>query len=59
MFAAPLSSMGSLDDIGVRIGMVCAVLSVGDLIGPPISGTIRVATGGYVAVGIYAGKFSF
>jgi hypothetical protein len=40
------------------IGMVFTVCSIGALCGPPISGLIEARTGGYVAVGYYAGMYS-
>jgi MFS family permease len=57
LIAAPLIPMGDSSDVGRRIGMFLTVLSLGALAGPPISGAIAHATGGYTAVGIYAGKF--
>ena len=37
--------------------MFFTVVALGALVGPPISGAINVATGGYKAVGIYAGMY--
>jgi hypothetical protein len=39
--------------------MYLTILSFGSLMGPPISGAINRATGGYSVVGIYAGQPSF
>lgn len=49
--------MGDMDDAGQRIGMCFAVMSIGSLAGPPISGAIDAAIGGFVAVGFYASEF--
>lgn len=48
--------MGEIGDAGRRIGMFMTILSAGALIGPPISGAINDRTGGYEAVGYYAGE---
>jgi MFS transporter, MCT family, solute carrier family 16 (monocarboxylic acid transporters), member 10 len=57
MLAAPIISMGDTRSVGVRVGMFFSVLALGALAGPPISGAINTATGGYKAVGYYAGNF--
>jgi len=57
LIAVPLIPMGDASDVGRRIGMYLTVLSLGALAGPPISGAVTHATGGYTAVGIYAGEF--
>lgn len=36
-----------------------SILAVGALVGPPISGSINTATGGFEAVGYYAGRSLF
>lgn len=36
--------------------MVMSIAAIGAVAGPPISGAINEATGGYNAVGYYAGK---
>ncbi|KAG6899451.1 hypothetical protein C0993_010233, partial [Termitomyces sp. T159_Od127] len=51
-------SLGITDDIGRRIGMFMSIFAFGALAGPPISGAINTATGGFEAVGYYAGKSS-
>lgn len=51
--------MGNVDEMGLRIGMFCVALAIGDLTGPPVSGAINTATGGYIAVGFYAGELPF
>ncbi|KAI0063412.1 MFS general substrate transporter [Artomyces pyxidatus] len=55
LLAAPMMAFGETADVGRRTGMFMTVMSFGALAGPPISGAINVATGGYHAVGIYAG----
>ena len=44
------------ENVGMRVGMFFSVLALGALIGPPISGAIYNATGGFKAVGYYAGE---
>ncbi|KAF9518774.1 hypothetical protein BS47DRAFT_1325097 [Hydnum rufescens UP504] len=58
LMALPVAkpSMGGQGDIGRRTGMVFTVCSIGALCGPPISGLIEARTGGYIAVGYYAGS---
>lgn len=55
LLQSPMFSMGSMHDVGQRIGMCFTIVSIGSLAGPPISGAINAATGGFVAVGFYAG----
>ena len=50
--------MGDTHDVGLRVGMSMTVLAFGAVAGPPISGAINQATGGFEAVGDYAGMFS-
>ena len=47
--------MGDTEDVGRRLGMFMSILSIGALAGPPISGAIGTATGGFKDVGFYAG----
>jgi len=54
---APMIAFGDSTDVGRRLGMYLTILSFGALAGPPISGAIAKSTGGYSAVGIYAGMF--
>lgn len=49
--------MGSVNDIGRRTGMCMTILALGALAGPPISGAINTATGGFKAVGYFAGEY--
>ncbi|ESK88196.1 hypothetical protein Moror_5533 [Moniliophthora roreri MCA 2997] len=48
--------MGEIQDIGRRAGMFLSIGAIGALIGPPISGAINHATGGYEKVAHYAGS---
>lgn len=57
MLSAPLFSMGETQTVGLRVGMFFSILALGALAGPPISGAINDASGGYKAVGYYAGAF--
>lgn len=47
---------GGPEDVGRRVGMFLSCLALGALAGPPISGAVRTATGGFEAVGWYAGS---
>ena len=49
--------MGETQTVGLRVGMFFSILALGALAGPPISGAINDASGGYKAVGYYAGAF--
>ncbi|KAF8687073.1 hypothetical protein AX14_003722 [Amanita brunnescens Koide BX004] len=55
----PVIEMGDTSDVGRRIGMFMSILALGALGGPPISGAINTATGGFEAVGWYAGSMIF
>lgn len=48
-------AMGTAHDVGRRVGMAMTIFAMGALAGPPISGAINAGTGGYKAVGYYAG----
>ncbi|KAI0306291.1 MFS general substrate transporter [Multifurca ochricompacta] len=56
LIGVPMISLGDSTDVGRRTGMYLTILSLGALAGPPISGAINHATGGYTAVGVYAGS---
>ncbi|KAH9966149.1 MFS general substrate transporter [Russula compacta] len=56
LIAVPMIALGDSTDVGRRTGMYLTILSLGALAGPPISGAINRATGGYTTVGIYAGS---
>ncbi|EPQ57826.1 MFS general substrate transporter [Gloeophyllum trabeum ATCC 11539] len=55
LLIAPVLALGETGDVGRRVGMTMTIQAFGALAGPPISGAINVATGGYLATGIYAG----
>lgn len=57
LFLAALSSFATNPNTaGVRIGMVCTIISFSALTGPPIGGAIiNVTIGGYEAAEIWAG----
>ncbi|KAK1221559.1 hypothetical protein PQX77_015678 [Marasmius sp. AFHP31] len=55
-FLLPLYEMGEIQEIGRRTGMVMSIGALGALTGPPISGAINHATGGFEAVGYFAGS---
>ncbi|KAK0474234.1 major facilitator superfamily domain-containing protein [Armillaria novae-zelandiae] len=56
LLCAPIIEFGDTADVGRRVGMMMSILAVGALVGPPISGSINAATGGFEAVGYYAGS---
>lgn len=47
--------MGPTSEVGLRVGVAMTLLGLGALIGPPISGAIEDSSGGFPAVGYYAG----
>jgi MCP family monocarboxylic acid transporter-like MFS transporter 10 len=47
--------MGEVEDVGRRSGMMMTIIAMGALAGPPISGAINNATGGFREVGYFAG----
>ncbi len=55
LMGAPMMALGESTDVGRRTGMYFTIVSLGALAGPPISGAIYHTTGGYTAVGIFAG----
>jgi MCP family monocarboxylic acid transporter-like MFS transporter 10 len=55
LMGAPMMALGESADVGRRTGMYFTVIALGALAGPPISGAINHATGGYTVVGIFAG----
>ncbi|KDQ19991.1 hypothetical protein BOTBODRAFT_142625 [Botryobasidium botryosum FD-172 SS1] len=56
LIPSPVAQMGDTHDIGRRVGMCLTIMAVGGLTGPPISGAIRDASGGFHDVGFYAGS---
>lgn len=59
LISVPMVAFGDCTDVGRRTGMYFTILSLGALVGLPISGSIYRSSGGYTPVGIYAGRFSF
>ena len=55
-FQMPLYDLGDIEDVGRRAGMCMTFAALGSIAGPPISGAINSATGGFSAVGFYAGE---
>jgi len=55
LFAAPPMIMGDMDDARRRSGTALTFVALGAIVGPPISGAIAQATGGFRAVSHYAG----
>jgi hypothetical protein len=51
----PAMDFGGPEDVGRRVGMFLTCLAFGALSGPPISGAIRSASGGFKAVGYFSG----
>lgn len=56
LLSNPLMGLGETSDVGRRIGMFMSIVALGALAGPPISGAINSATGGFEVVGYYAGS---
>ncbi|KAF9458155.1 major facilitator superfamily domain-containing protein [Collybia nuda] len=54
LFAVPVAQMGPVEDAGRRTGVQMTVLSIGALIGPPISGAIQGDSADFTLVGVYA-----
>ncbi|KAG2063481.1 MFS general substrate transporter [Suillus decipiens] len=55
VFSVPAVEMGEMEDAGRRVGMFMSVIGFGGIAGPPISGAIRTATGGFAAAGYFSG----
>ncbi|KAG1827420.1 MFS general substrate transporter [Suillus subaureus] len=55
LYSAPAVGMGEMEDAGRRVGMFMSLIGFGGIVGPPISGAIRTATGGFIAAGYYGG----
>ncbi|PIL24395.1 MFS general substrate transporter [Ganoderma sinense ZZ0214-1] len=56
LLSTPIVRMGRMEDVGVRVGMCFTVMALSAVAGPPISGAINDATGGFKFTGIYAGS---
>ena len=50
-------AFGEVSDVGRSTGLYFSVLALAAVAGPPISGAINTATGGFHQVGIFAGMF--
>ena len=57
LLTAPIMAMGNVHNVGMMVGVSMTILAFGAIAGPPISGAINDATGGFKAVGYYAGPF--
>jgi MCP family monocarboxylic acid transporter-like MFS transporter 10 len=57
LFTVVAVAMGKIEDAGRRVGMFMSLSAFGAISGPPISGAISIASGGFVGAGYYAGKF--
>jgi hypothetical protein len=57
LYSVPAVAMGKMEDAGRRVGMFMSLIGLGGIAGPPISGAIRTATGGFVDAGYYSGRF--
>ncbi|KAF5370194.1 hypothetical protein D9757_010621 [Collybiopsis confluens] len=55
-FLLPIYEMSEVNEIGRKTGMIMSIGAFGALVGPPISGAINTNTGGFNAVGYYAGS---
>ncbi|KAF7362320.1 MFS domain-containing protein [Mycena venus] len=55
-FTLPIYHLGDIADVGRRSGMALTLTAIGAMAGPPISGAISTTSGGYSAVGYYAGS---
>ncbi|KAG2145069.1 MFS general substrate transporter [Suillus cothurnatus] len=55
LYSVPAVAMGKMEDAGRRVGMFVSLTGLGSIAGPPISGAICTATGGFVDCGIMFG----
>ena len=51
----PLARMGTIEYVGLRIGMALTLMTIGVVSGAPISGAILDTTGSFKNVGYYGG----
>ena len=56
LHCVPLLSLGKPDEVGERLGLFFTIIAFGAMCGPPVSGAIWKASGGWEIVGVYAGK---
>ncbi|KAG2032195.1 major facilitator superfamily domain-containing protein [Suillus americanus] len=59
LYSVPAVAMGKMEDAGRRVGMFVSLTGIGSIAGPPISGAIYTATGGFVDAGYYSGSIIF
>ncbi|KAG2032204.1 MFS general substrate transporter [Suillus americanus] len=57
LFAVAAVAMGDMEDAGRRVGMFMSLAAFGAIAGPPISGAISTASGGFADAGFYAGTY--
>ncbi|KAG1756875.1 MFS general substrate transporter, partial [Suillus paluster] len=55
LFTVVAVAMGEIEDAGRRVGMFMSLAAFGAIAGPPISGAISTASGGFIDAGYYAG----
>ncbi|KAG1831883.1 MFS general substrate transporter [Suillus variegatus] len=55
LFALAAVALGDIEDAGRRVGMFMSLAAFGAITGPPISGAISTASGGFIDAGFYAG----
>ena len=55
LLTAPIVRMSKTQEVGVRAGMSMTLVALGAIAGPPVSGAINGATGGFVFTGVFAG----
>lgn len=55
LFPVAAVAMGDMEDAGRRVGMFMSLAAFGAIAGPPISGVISTASGGFADAGFYAG----
>ncbi|KAG2135292.1 MFS general substrate transporter [Suillus clintonianus] len=55
LFTVAALAMGKIEDAGRRVGMFMSLAALGAIAGPPISGAISTASGGFAEAGYYAG----
>lgn len=56
LLTVPTVTMGDMHDSGRRMGSFLTCITLGAVVGPPISGAIAQGTDGFRAVGYYAGS---
>jgi MFS transporter, MCT family, solute carrier family 16 (monocarboxylic acid transporters), member 10 len=56
LVVTPIITFGDIADVGRRVGTATSIVAFGALIGTPTSGAVYSASGGFEAVGYYAGE---